>query len=384
MRFLIFFTIVLAVYGAANYYVLRRARLVFSPGSLAWKLFLAFFVVCVIAYPAGRIIERFHVGLVTKTLVWFGSFWLAALVYFILALPLVDLARLIGSKGGWKGPRLFGLGPAGTVALLVCVIVAGVVLIGHLNSRRPIVRQIRVDVPLRGRPMPDLPNPFVIGLASDIHLGTTLGGSGLERIVSLLNSTDPDILVLAGDIVDEDVGPVLQKDMGQRLLQLRSRYGAFAITGNHEYIGGVERACQYLTAHGIRMLRDEGVNLRGLWIIGREDRSIQWVSNHPRVPLANLVAHIDSPGPVLLLDHQPFGLAQAESFDLDLQLSGHTHHGQLWPFHLITKAIYEKDWGFLQKRRTTYYISCGAGTWGPPVRTSSRPEVVRLEVWFEK
>ena len=117
MRFVIFFTIVLTVYGSANFYILRRARLLFSPGSLAWKLFLALFLVCVVAYPAGRIIEGFRVGLLTNALIWFGSLWLGALVYFVLTLPLVDLGRLIASKAGWKGPSLFGLGPAGTVAL---------------------------------------------------------------------------------------------------------------------------------------------------------------------------------------------------------------------------------------------------------------------------
>jgi predicted MPP superfamily phosphohydrolase len=382
MRFVIFFTIVFTVYGLANYYVLKRARLLFSPGAAAWRVFLLLFLIVLLAYPIGRIIERFHVGLLTNTLVWIGSLWLAALVYFVLTLPLVDLARFFGSKAGWSGPRWFGLGPAGTTALVLSVAIATVVLIGLVNSRHPTVRHVRVDVALNGRPAPNLPNPLVIALASDIHLGTTLGSSGLERIVDLLNSTDPDLLILAGDIVDEDLGPVLREDMGQKLLQLRSRLGTFAITGNHEYLAGVDRACAYLSAHGVRMLRDETVNLGGLWIVGREDRSIRWVKNRDRVPLETLMGHVSAPGPVLLLDHQPFDLDEAESFNVDLELSGHTHHGQLWPFHLITEAIYEIDWGLLRKARTNYYVSCGAGTWGPPVRTSSRPEVVRLELRF--
>ncbi len=382
MRLLLFFTIFFSVYGAANYYVFVRARGVFPPGTFSGALFLPVFLFVVLAFPVARFGERIWVGPPTNALIWIGSFWLAALVYFLMLLGLLDLAGFLGRRLGVLDPvgsnsRLVHYG-----AVILCITVGFVLAAGFVNSRLPRIRSYNIELELRGRPRPAVPNPMVLTLATDIHLGTTLGASGLDRIIRLINSTDPDLVILGGDIVDEDMGPVLQRDMGEKLLQLRSRLGVFAVTGNHEYIGGAERACAYLTRHGVRMLRDQWVDVKGLWLIGREDRSIRSFTDRTRLPLEAIVEQAKPAGPILLIDHQPFDLDRAVGAGVDLQLSGHTHHGQLWPFSLITGAIYEQDWGYLRKGKTQYYVSCGAGTWGPPVRTTSRPEIVVLRVTF--
>ena len=113
-------------------------------------------------------------------------------------------------------------------------------------------------------------------------------------------------------------------------------------------------------------------------MVGREDRAIRQFSGKTRRPLEELLRGVDRSGPVVLLDHQPFGLEESEAGGVDIQLSGHTHHGQLWPFNLITRAIYEVSWGYARKGSTHIYVSSGVGTWGPPVRTSCRPEIVSL------
>jgi predicted MPP superfamily phosphohydrolase len=95
------------------------------------------------------------------------------------------------------------------------------------------------------------------------------------------------------------------------------------------------------------------------------------------------MAEVDKSYPVILMDHQPFRLAEAEANGVDLQLSGHTHHGQLWPFNLITKKVYELSWGYKKKGSTHYYVSCGVGTWGPPIRTANRPEIINIKLQFE-
>ena len=131
------------------------------------------------------------------------------------------------------------------------------------------------------------------------------------------------------------------------------------------------------------MLRDEYVLIENeIYIAGREDRSIKQFSGRIRKPLEEIMNGIDKSKPIILMDHQPVKLIEAEKNGVDLQLSGHTHHGQLWPFNFITKKVYELSRGYKTRGSTQYYVSCGAGTWGPPIRTGSKPEIIEIELKF--
>jgi hypothetical protein len=161
--------------------------------------------------------------------------------------------------------------------------------------------------------------------------------------------------------------------------------GIYASTGNHEHIGGVEEACKYLTEHDITVLRDSVIMVNNeFYLIGREDRDARRFSGAGRKSLDELMKNVDSEFPLILMDHQPFNLEQASSKGIDLQISGHTHNGQLWPLDYITDAIYEKSWGYEKKGNTHIYVSSGIGTWGPPVRTGNRPEIVNIKLNFRK
>jgi predicted MPP superfamily phosphohydrolase len=151
------------------------------------------------------------------------------------------------------------------------------------------------------------------------------------------------------------------------------------VTGNHEYIGGADEACRYLEEHGIRVLRDSVVTLPdGLQIVGREDRAMRQFAGRARKSLNDLLSGLDSSKPVLMMDHQPFQLEEVSRAGVDVQLSGHTHHGQIWPLNYITGAMYEISRGYRRIGRTHFYVSSGAGTWGPPVRLGNTPEIVLL------
>jgi predicted MPP superfamily phosphohydrolase len=224
-----------------------------------------------------------------------------------------------------------------------------------------------------------LTRPLTIVAASDIHLGTIVGRRRFERIVDAIDDLQPDLILLPGDIVDEDLAPVIRANLGEHLRALHAPMGVYAITGNHEYIGGVEAAVAYLREHGITVLRDSSVVLDGgLTLVGREDRSVVTMAGKTRKGLKELMGGVDSSRPVILMDHQPFHLEEAVEAGVDLQLSGHTHHGQLWPLNLITRAVYEVSWGYLRKGKTHIYVSSGIGSWGPPVRTGNHPELVRI------
>jgi predicted MPP superfamily phosphohydrolase len=214
-------------------------------------------------------------------------------------------------------------------------------------------------------------------------MGTLIGPRRTGKLVDSINALNPDIILLAGDIVDEDLAPVIRQNLGEALTRLKAPLGVYGITGNHEYIGGAEAAVKYLEAHGITMLRDSVVKVAdAFYVAGREDRDKNRFSGKPRKEVKELLLGADLSRPVILLDHQPFALEKAMEAGVDLQLSGHTHHGQLWPLNFITRAVYEVSMGYKKKGNTHFYVSPGFGGWGPPVRTGHRPEVVSILLRF--
>ena len=382
INFVIFFSIALSVYALINYYIFIRE---WEAGGFqsTWRtVYVAAFLLLSVSFIAGRMLERVALSWLSSTLVLLGSFWLAAMVYFLLFTFGIDIIRLLNFIAPFF-PSFLTVNPERTkemTSFVVIAVVFVIVLGGYINARTPRVRTLVLAIPKNGRGMRSLN----IAVASDIHLGTIVCKSKLERIVERINSLNPDLVLLPGDVVDEDIGPVIRNNLGETLRKIRSKYGIIAITGNHEYIGGVEPACRYLVEHGITMLRDAVVKVGdSLFVVGREDISIRGFTGNTRKPLPELMAEADKSYPIILMDHQPFRLGEAEANGVDLQLSGHTHHGQLWPFNFITKKVYELSWGYKKKGNTHYYVSCGVGTWGPPVRTGNRPEIVNIKMQFE-
>jgi hypothetical protein len=382
INFVIFFSVALSIYALINYYIFIRE---WEAGGFqsAWRtVYVAAFLLLSISFIAGRILERVTLSWFSSTLVLLGSFWLAAMVYFLLFAFAIDIIRLLNFIVPFF-PSFLTVNPERTkeiTSFAIIVVVLVIVLGGYINARTPIIKTLELSISKNGRTIKSLN----IAVASDIHLGTIVCKSKLERIVQHINSLNPDLVLLPGDVVDEDIGPVIRNNLGETLRKIRSKYGVFAITGNHEYIGGVEPACKYLAEHGITMLRDTWVKIGdSLYVVGREDISIRGFTGKTRKTLSELMAEVDKSYPVILMDHQPFRLEEAEINGVDLQLSGHTHHGQLWPFNFVTKKVYELSWGYKKKGNTHYYVSCGVGTWGPPIRTGNRPEIINIKLQFE-
>jgi len=313
--------------------------------------------------------------------VFIGAYWLSAMVYFYLFLLGIDILRLIRHVAPIFPPFLTKdlLLTNRITALTIIVIVTGVVISGHVNARTLRIRTLTLVIPKNSHRLQSLN----IVAASDIHLGTIICKSRLEKIVDKINSLGPDLVLLPGDVVDEDLGPVIKQNLGETLRKIKAKYGVVACTGNHEYIGGVEEAHQYLTDHGINVLRDSSVNIAdSIYVVGREDRAIRQFAGKQRKPLEELMSLVDTSYPIIMMDHQPFRLDEAVQHGVDLQLSGHTHHGQLWPFNFITKKLYELSWGYKKKKQTHFYVSSGVGTWGPPIRTGNTPEIVNIRLTF--
>lgn len=381
MNFIIFFSIFLLLYGLINYYIFLRGWQAIPSDSPLRLPYAAIFWVLALSFIAGRFLERVGITPFSTAFVWVGSFWFAAIAYFTLSLLLIDILRLIN--------HVVPIFPSFITANIVrtktltaiglCFIVTLTLVAGYFNARSPRVKVLELNIPKQAGSIKSLE----VAVASDIHLGTIIGRERLNTIVEKINSLHADLVLFPGDIVDEDLAPVIKQNLGEMLRTIKAKYGVYATTGNHEYIGGVEEACTYLTEHGIRILRDEVVNVNGgVVLVGREDRSISQFNGKKRRPLAELMTGVDKKYPIILMDHQPFGLHEAVEQGVDLQLSGHTHHGQLWPFNAITNAIYELSWGYKKTDQTHFYVSSGVGTWGPPVRLGNTPEIIHLKLTF--
>jgi len=382
MTAIIFFGIFFLITGGISFYIYIRGLQSIPQGSSLRHPYTIVFWIVACSFIGGRVLERFVPSVVSDLFIWMGSFWIAAMIYFLLAVVSLDVLRLVN--------RFIPIFPSAIrdnyaqakyiVSVSVIGLVGLILLSGHINSLMPRVRKLDIKIAKKAGSLKTLN----IVAASDIHLGIIVGRSRFDHIVEKINSLNPDLVLFPGDIVDEDLTPVIKQNLGESLKNIRARLGVYAVTGNHEHIGGAERACAYLRDHNIVMLRDQSTLVAdSVYIVGREDRAISRFNGYQRKSLAQLMTGVDTKLPIILMDHQPFGLDEAVDQGIDLQLSGHTHYGQLWPVNYIVESIYELAWGYRKIGGTHFYVSNGVGTWGPPVRVGNRPEIVQIQITFD-
>lgn len=290
-----------------------------------------------------------------------GTSSLIALLYLFLTFLLLDIGRLCHCvPAAW-------LHHSATGSLLVVAIVTAVLIGGNIHYRHK-VRQtlaISTEKPLK--------RPLKIVMMSDLHLGYHNRLATFRRWIRLVNAENPDLILIAGDIIDQSVRPLEADNMAQAFHQLRAP--VVACLGNHEYYTGVPQAQRFFQQAGITLLRDSTLEWGDLSITGRDDRS-----NVHRRNLQALTREVNAQKFTILLDHQPYNLAQAERCGYDLQLSGHTHDGQVWPGSWIARALYEKSYGRYQRGNTHYYISAGMGIWGGKFRIGTCSEYLVLTI----
>jgi predicted MPP superfamily phosphohydrolase len=380
IQFLVFFSVVMTVFGLLSFYIYSRGIQFFPVGTSGRLWYKVIFIFLSLSYVAARLLEKVWLSPVSDVFTWIGSFWLAAFFYFLLLVVAVDLLRLVNVvlpfipdfvKTASFKPYLFW----GSISL-----VGALLLGGYINSICPRVKTLDLVINKKTNGLKSLKAVF----ASDIHLGTLIGPRRTNTIVQKINAQNPDMILLGGDIVDEDLAPVIRNNLGDSLKKLKAPLGVFGITGNHEYIGGAEQAVKYLEEHGITMIRDSAVKINdSFYVFGREDRDSKNFAGIQRKEVSELSENFDHTLPIILLDHQPFELDKKQAMGVDLTLSGHTHHGQIWPLNYITKAIFEVSWGYKKKGNMHTYVSSGVGGWGPPVRIGNRPEIVVINISFK-
>jgi hypothetical protein len=376
--FLIFFSIVMLIYFSSNYYLFHRGLQALSFSQSIKRWYIPVFWIVASLFVVGNFMERMYSSSLSEWVYRIGSFWLAMMLYLGLSVILIDLVRILNYFFHFLPPftpiMKFRLG------LIVFGLASFIVFAGHINALWINVRQIPLTIPKKVNG----PSEVKILMASDLHLGALIGERREKRLLEIVQEQKPDMVLLCGDLVDGEIAPVLRKNLGRHIQEIQTPLGVYAISGNHEYIGGIDKTLPYLQSINIRVLMDEVVTLpNGIQLVGRIDYAGRGFTGNGRKELKKLLDSVDSSKPVIVMNHQPYHLEEAASEQVDLHLSGHTHHGQLWPANFLTKAIFELSWGYLKKGETHFYVSSGFGSWGPSVRVGNRPEVVVFTLKFE-
>jgi len=379
---IIFFGIVLTVYLTVNYYIMRRGLQSLPRRKSLRIAYISVFILLALSYIAGRLFERWEFIDLARIFTLVGAFWIASILYFFLLILFADFLRALNGffhffpdfiKQNWQKTKLI------TFYSIIGITVT-IVFFGYVNAHEPVVNNIYIKVDKKVKGMKTLR----IAAVSDIHLGIINGKSFVNDLTKRLQKLDADIIVLPGDILDESESAAVDYTICQSFKLLNPKYGIWAVPGNHEYYGGINHAMRFLRYCGIKVLRDNCVEIdEKFYLAGREDYSKNRLTEKARKELNVILKGIDRTKPVILLDHQPINLNDAYREKIDLQISGHTHHGQLWPLNIITNAVYELSYGYMQKGKTHYYVSDGYGTWGPPVRVGNTPEIVLITITFE-
>lgn len=342
--------------AAANVYFCVRLLQWLPPVHWVCRVAVALLLVCLSLSFIGAMLLR-HSDVsewLVRGLHAVGTAWLVFMLYWTMAMLVADAVRLLLPQFRHGFP----LAVCATVCLLVY---------GYLNYINP--RVSRVDIPLRGL---HATQPLTVVGISDVHLGDGTGRNRLADYVDLINAQKPHLILIAGDLVDNNLYPLKAQHMADDLNRLYAPMGVYMVPGNHEFIAGIWEVERYLRDTPVRLMRDSVAVLpEGITLVGRDDRH-----NRSRLPLGQLMSLVPQDRPFIVLDHQPNEIALADSLGADMIFCGHTHRGQVWPFTWLTDAIFDQSHGYRRLNRVQAYVSQGLSLWGPPFRIGSHSELV--------
>ncbi len=382
-RIAAFLLIASSVLGSIHYYLwvrlVRDTRLPEPWSTVAtWGLALLG-VLIVVGMVSSRLVPRVY----SSPVMWVVYIWIGLFFFLFMLLGSVDVVRglvALAQRLGVAPPpdperrqflARFAGGIVGAGGL-------GLGAYGLFNVLRPVaVKRVQVTLPS----LPSAAHGFRIVQLTDVHVGPTIGKEFIEELVAKVNALEPDLVAITGDLVDGSVAELgaLVAPLGK----LRAKEGVYFVTGNHEYYSGVDEWLAFLGTLGIRVLRNEHVPIRGehgFDLAGIDDASAASFGHGHGRDLPRALVGRDASRALVLLAHQPNGIALAERLGVDLQLSGHTHGGQLFPWNFVVKLVFPFLAGLYRQGRTQVYVSEGTGYWGPPMRVGTAAEITHIEL----
>jgi uncharacterized protein len=393
--FSLFLAVMLAAFGGMHFYM--WARLVRDTGmpDLWRRVFGVALAVAALGVPLGLVLVRRLPFRATRIFAAALFTWMGVAFLVFTALLATDLARLLWASTQWviaiaSGRSVEPVEPARRVFLARALAGSAALVAGAASAAavEGAVGEPRVnEVPIRLERLPRALSGFTLAQISDLHVGPTIGEHHVRRVVDLTNSLKADAIVITGDLVDGSVAELRRAT--EHLARLSAPHGVYFVTGNHEYYAGAAAWLEELRRYGVRPLRNERVALgdpgpggASFDLAGVDDWSVAHGHDGRWPVLDRALAGREPDRSLVLLAHQPRGVSEAVRGGVELQLSGHTHGGQVFPWNLVVAAVYPYSKGLYQHRegddRGQIYVSCGTGYWGPPMRLGAPAEVAKI------
>jgi len=362
--FPLIFIISILIYGLLVFYVGWSIYKGFRLYKLKWIKYVYMLVLAFISISF--IIGRFSEGFIIIQAI--GNYWLALFCILLLTLPVVHLVMLLLRLTKLNRNKVKNFA---TVAMTIITIVC--FAFGIYNAYSTKVTTYNMSISKNG------PTDIKAVLITDTHFGYLSGLGHAKRMVESVNKLKPDYIFMSGDIIDDDLSIVREKGIFSELANLDSVYGTYAVLGNHDRdIEGIEHIITSLENANITVLYDEVIlDTNGLYLVGRKD-----LSEGERLSAEYLLRDLDQSKPIIVLDHQPAELIALSEQGADLTLSGHTHHGQIFPGNLLTERLFPNDYGLKEFNTMQSVVSSGYGFWGPPMRIGSQSEIIVLNLKF--
>jgi predicted MPP superfamily phosphohydrolase len=373
---ILFFLFIFVVYGSVHVYAFLRARSVVAFGPVAGIVLAAFMLMMICALFLIRSLEQHEYELTARVFAYIAYFWMAGLFLFFCGSLFFDVLAVMTRAAGWVSrseitafliPVKISFFVSIGLALVVCVY-------GYFEAQH--IRMERVTIETAKLPVGT--DRLTIAQISDVHLGLIIRCERLEKMLDVVKSAKPDIFISTGDLVDAQINHLT--GLADLLRGVKTTYGNYAITGNHEYYAGLDRALEFTRVSGFRMVQNEAVSAGPITLVGVDDRTAVQIKLEKPVREKALLAQVPRDRFTLFLKHQPRIDRSTIGF-FDLQISGHTHKGQIFPFTLLTLLTFPMNAGMFDLGSgSLLHVSRGTGTWGPPIRFLAPPEVTIIEL----
>jgi len=360
------------LYGSLHLYIFLKIKGAFAFGTIPTILLTLLLTIMVTAPVIVRVSERHGYDLPARLLSYVGYTWMGFAFLFLSFSLVIDLYRFIVYASGLILQMDYSyLAPSPRSAFVIPLLLAATVASYGYYEARCIHNE---TVTIKSPKIPKHVGTLTIAQISDVHLGLNVGKERLKRILREVERAKPDILVSTGDLVDGQIDNL--SGLAELLRAVNPKYGKFAITGNHEFYAGLDQALQFTENAGFTVLRGEARTVSGIInIAGVDNPTGRYFGLFREVSEKALLSGLPPDKFTVLLKHSPSVDEDAQAL-FDLQLSGHTHKGQIFPFSLLTRFFFTTVAGLVHLSDNSYlYVSRGSGTWGPPIRFLSPPEV---------
>ena len=361
---ILFFITILTIYSLLNYIVYKIYLHFYD--LFKFKKYIVFTIIFLsLQYPLSRFLNSYKISTLFE---FVGVLWFIFIIHIFFVSPFIYFSKKFIPIIQQNKRKFMSFITIGIIVFL---------LYGNSNFNDTKVQNVYITINKKTN-IDSLNIVFI----SDIHLGNLVTPEKLNEKIKIINHLNPDIVAIGGDLFDYGINSVDTIKLKQVLKKIKSKYGIYFVNGNHDLFSSNDKILNVVKNSNITVLIDTFINVQNsFYIVGRQDRSIMR-SDKQRKPLKQIIKTLDKTKPIIVLDHQPVDIDETIKNNIDLQLSGHTHHGQFFPITEVVKAIYKVSWGYLKQNNTNIYVSSGLFVWGPPIRTGSNSEIVFLKIKF--